>query len=243
MRRGCVRFVPGPVWSRGCWLKLTCPRVCPVTGGLYVTEGGYTGSSVSTTTVPGALALPLVERPGHLVLVVLGGVPRIDSDEVAPAGVVRGRVPRALRELVRAVVRARRVVRLVVALALDPACAHEKRIVVVGVLTGLGHVVGRRCGSTTHRGSGPRCSAALVLGGVQLCVEPVLLALELSDDIVLLLLHGLEVALLALEPLARLPELRGGIVVACIQIIEPNGAASGVHRRRVAREQRHHRRS
>src|SRR5437660_7105356 len=195
MRRGCVRFVPGPVWSRGCWLKLTCPRVCPVTGGLYVTEGGYTGSSVSTTTVPGALALPLVERPGHLVLVVLGGVPRVDSDEVAPAGVVGGRVPRALRELVRAVIRARRVVRLVVALALDPACAYEERVVVVGVLTRLRHVV-RQCQATTRRRGDRRRAAALVLGGLQLCVEPVLLALELSDDIVLLLLRGLEVVLL-----------------------------------------------
>src|SRR6266496_5872090 len=149
MRRGWVRFVSGPASSRGCWLKLTCPRECPVRNGLYVTQGCYTGSSVLTATVPGALALPLVERPGHVVLVVLGGVPWVDADELAPAGVVGGRVPRALGELVRAEIWTRGVVRLVVALALDPACADEERVVVAGVLTRTRHVVGHWCESAT----------------------------------------------------------------------------------------------
>src|SRR5437867_2782397 len=83
--------------------------------------------------------------------------------------------------------------------------ALEERVVVVGVLTRLRYVVRQRQ-ATTRRGGDGRRAAALVLGGVQLCFETVLLALELSDDVVLLLLRGLEVALLALESLARLPE-------------------------------------
>ena len=83
----------------------------------------------------------MVERPRHVVLVVLRRGRRRDVDELRPAGVVRGAVPRRLQELVGAEVRTGRVVRRVVAAALARAGAHEERIVVVGV-----HARGRDVG-------------------------------------------------------------------------------------------------
>ena len=121
---------------------------------------------------------------------------RGSTPTLAPSGVVGGPVPRALGELVRAEVRARGVVRLVVAVALDPACAHEERVVVAGVLARARHVIGHRR-HTIDRCSGRR-GPALILRRDQLGVESVLLALEPTEDIVLLLLRGLEVS--AAEP-------------------------------------------
>src|SRR5918994_7500853 len=132
MRLGFARRCPG--LSRGCWftcVPVPALRASPGWDGLYARRPRYIGSSVPkrcgfrclTATTPGSLALPLVERPRHVVLVVFGGVARIDPDELTPPGVVGGRVPGALEELVRAQVRAGRVVRPVVAAALDAACA------------------------------------------------------------------------------------------------------------------------
>src|SRR2546421_12149141 len=80
---------------------------------------------------PGTLALPLVRGPRHLVLVVLGGAPRVEPDEIAAAGVVGGEVPRALQELVGAVGGTAGVVRLGVVAALVAAHAGQIRIRVV----------------------------------------------------------------------------------------------------------------
>jgi len=53
---------------------------------------------------PRSGALPLIERPGHVVLQGRAGRARIDADEIPGADVVRGGVPRALQELVGAAV-------------------------------------------------------------------------------------------------------------------------------------------
>src|SRR3981081_1734059 len=143
------------------------------------------GSSVLTATAPWGFALPLVERPRHVVLVVLGGVPGVDPDQLAPPGVVGGGVPRALRELVRAVVGPRTVVRLVVAAALDATGADHPRVVVLGMLAGArGGGGGRprggiRGGGRRGRGRGRGGDTApLVLRRAELGIEPLLVVLE-----------------------------------------------------------------
>src|SRR5262249_52582034 len=190
-------------------------------------------------TPPGAVALPFVQRPGHVVLVVFGRVARVDADELAPAGMACGRVPRALGELVRAVVRPRRVVGLVVAVALDPARAHEERVVVMGMLAGAGYVVAQVEARGGWRAGG---GTALVLRREQLAVQTLLLALELGDEIRLLRLGVLQLALASLKTVAHLPVLPGGGVVTCVEVVEQDGPARPVHPRRLVAEQHRDRR-
>src|SRR5918994_513930 len=100
---------------------------------------------------PGALALPLVQRPGHVVLVVLGRLTRVEPDEIAPGGTVRRQVPGGLQELVRPEGGAGRVVGLVVVGALVVAHAPQVRMVVLWMDAAGGRVPGphgrRRRGS------------------------------------------------------------------------------------------------
>ena len=86
--------------------------------------------AASAATAPRAVALPLVERPRHLVLVVRRRVRRQHADEVEPARVRRGDVPGGRRELVGAVVPGG-AHDGVVAAALTRPGAHEERVVVV----------------------------------------------------------------------------------------------------------------
>ena len=65
------------------------------------------------------------------------------TDELDASHVVRGGVPCRLQELIRAVVRTVRVVRLVVAAALVVADTYKERIVVVRIGSGRGHITGR----------------------------------------------------------------------------------------------------
>ena len=53
--------------------------------------------TASAASTPGTGALPLVERPGHLVLVVGTRLRRQDPDEIEAPRMVRGRVPRRRR--------------------------------------------------------------------------------------------------------------------------------------------------
>ena len=69
--------------------------------------GARRGTQQLAATAPRALALPLVQRPRHLVLVVLARMRRQDADEIEPSRVHRGAVPRRRQELIRAVVTGR----------------------------------------------------------------------------------------------------------------------------------------
>ena len=85
----------------------------------------------SAAPAPRSGTLPLVEAPGHLVLVEGRRARRHHTDEVDSAGVTRRDVPGRREELVGAVVRPARVHHAVVAVALALADAGEERIVVM----------------------------------------------------------------------------------------------------------------
>src|SRR5262245_23550504 len=97
--------------------------------------GGRRGSlPTRAAAAPRRCALPVVQVEGELVLVPRRGPGRIHADEVGPAGVTRGGVPRRLRELVRTPVLPGRIHRGVAAggVALVRARAHEERVVADG---------------------------------------------------------------------------------------------------------------
>src|SRR5438128_1900842 len=81
----------------------------------------------SAATTPWALALPLEERPRHLILVVCRRPGRQYTDEVHALDVCRGGVPRRREELIRAVVDPVGADDDVVAPTLDTAGADEER--------------------------------------------------------------------------------------------------------------------
>ena len=114
-----------------------------------------TSAEPSAATAPGTLALPLVERPRHLVLVVrrrdVGG----HADEVGSPGVAGGHVPGRLEELVGAQVRTRGVHRAVVPAALALADAGEEGVVVVRARARGARVRRWRRGARRRRGWWP----------------------------------------------------------------------------------------
>src|ERR671910_1912434 len=95
---------------------------------------------------PGALALPLVQGPGHVVLVVLGRPARVEPDEVAAASPIRRQVPGGPQELVRPVGGTTGVEGLVVVRALVEAHAPQVRVVVLWMDAAGGRVAGDRRG-------------------------------------------------------------------------------------------------
>src|SRR5262249_42419566 len=135
--------------------------------------------------------------------------------------------------------RPRRVVGLVVAVALDPARAHEERVVVMGMLAGAGYVVAQVEARGGWRAGG---GAALVLRPEAPALQTLLLALELGDEIRLLRLGVLQLALASLKTVAHLPVLPGGGVVTCVEVVEQDGPARPVHPRRLVAEQHRDRR-
>src|ERR687892_169887 len=68
----CAAVARSDAKFRGCWLIVPLALTAPA---------------------PRAVALPLVQGPGHVVLIVRGRLRRHHADELAPAGVVGGRVP------------------------------------------------------------------------------------------------------------------------------------------------------
>ena len=127
-------------------------------------DAGAVSVTSSAAPAPRALALPLVERPRHVVLVVGGRLVRREPDEVGVTGVAGGEVPRGLEELVGAQVRAGGVDRAVVPATLALTDAREERVVVVGVRARRARVVGRRAGAGVVVGG----AVVVVLGAVVL---------------------------------------------------------------------------
>src|SRR5438093_12462046 len=84
-----------------------------------------------TAATPGCGALPLVERPCDVVLIVRRRDVRRNADEPGAAHVIGRGVPGGLEELVGTEVRAGRVHRAVVAAALAGPHARQEGVVVV----------------------------------------------------------------------------------------------------------------